>query len=272
MKKILKNNVILVFIISTFVMIWNFSLVDEVVIKEGEAGKTIKKLEITDELEAEIIVDEQFGMLEQQAPSDEIVFSISEDSPVILSNRESLSYLVLVNRYFKLANDFTPSDLVTINVQSLNGPHLLRVTVARAAEDLFNAAYVEEGHVLLATSGYRSFITQESTHNHWVNVLGLEEARRVSARPGHSEHQLGLALDLSTHALGGGLSENFSLTPEGTWVKNNAHRFGFIVRYPQNREADTGFTYEPWHIRYVGVEAATEIFNSGQILEEYLGY
>jgi LAS superfamily LD-carboxypeptidase LdcB len=243
----------------------------EVIIYEDDIA--VKELEIAEELEERVVEGEAFERVEvvREATEDEIiVYSISKDFPVIHSNSESLSYLVLVNRYFRLANDFTPSDLSFVNVQSLNGSHLLRATAARAAEDLFDTAYVEEGHVLLATSGYRSFITQESTHNYWISVLGLEEARRVSARPGHSEHQLGLALDLSTHALGGYLSEGFSSTPEGAWVRNNVHRFGFIVRYPQNREADTGFTYEPWHIRYVGVEVASEIFNSGQILEEFL--
>lgn len=192
-----------------------------------------------------------------------------DDVASILSTDESLSYLVLVNRYFRLANDFEPNDLSIVNVESLNGKHRLRVAAARAAEELFAKASAN-GHILLATSGYRSFTTQASTHTHWINVLGLEEARRVSAQPGHSEHQLGLALDLSTYSLGGYLSKEFSLTPEGTWVRNNAHRFGFIIRYPQNREADTGFTYEPWHIRYVGVEVATEMFNGGLILEEFL--
>jgi len=198
------------------------------------------------------------------------VLASTEDIPLTLSHHESLSYLVLVNRHFRLANDFAPDDLTAVNVSSINGEHLLRSTAAKAAETLFSEA-AKEGYMLLATSGYRSFTYQESRHNHWIKVLGLEEARRISARPGHSEHQLGLALDLSTHALGGYLVESFSVTPEGVWVRNNAHRFGFIIRYPQNREADTGFAYEPWHIRYVGVEAATEIFNNGQILEEFLG-
>lgn len=217
----------------------------------------------------EVIIEEK--VWDQEFEKREVVETVEllADFPSTLSNEESLSYLALVNRYFRLADDFKPSDLSIVNVESLNGEHLLRIAAARAAEELFSEAK-EAGHVLLATSGFRSFATQESTHNHWINVLGLEEAMRVSAKPGHSEHQLGLALDLSTHDLGGYLSVDFSLTPEGIWVKNNAHRFGFIIRYPQNREADTGFSYEPWHIRYVGVEAATEMFNNGQILEEFL--
>ena len=186
-----------------------------------------------------------------------------------LTRAESLSQLALVNRNFRLASNFSPGDLRVVNVRSVNGNHRLRGAAANAAENLFQSAS-NSGHTLLATSGYRSFATQQATHNHWINVLGPEQARRVSAQPGHSEHQLGLALDVSTLGLGGALSSNFSNTPEGRWLRNNAHRFGFIIRYPQNREADTGYAYEPWHIRFVGVSAATEIFNRGWILEEFL--
>jgi len=193
---------------------------------------------------------------------------IPEDSAVTVSNSEALSYLALVNRHFRLSSSFSPGDLSVVNVQSTHGTHHLRATAARAAEHLFADA-AANGHTLVATSGYRSFATQQATHQHWINERGEAEARRISARPGHSEHQLGLALDITTPALGG-LSTQFSSTAEGTWVRNNAHRFGFIIRYPANREADTGFVYEPWHLRYVGVDAATTIHNGNLILEDFL--
>ena len=195
--------------------------------------------------------------------------SIPENYAVMLYQNDALSYLALVNRHFRLSSGFSPEDLSALHVASINGTHHMRYTAARAAEDLFASAS-EAGHTLWATSGYRSYMTQHHTHNHWISVHGETEARRISARPGHSEHQLGLALDITTPSLGG-LSTAFSSTSEGTWVRYNAHHYGFIVRYPQNREADTGFIYEPWHIRFVGVDAATAIFNSGQILEEFLG-
>lgn len=204
---------------------------------------------------------------------EEVVFCgfFEPDDVMILNNAQSLSYLALVNNCYGLSREFIPDDLSVVNVASVGGEHLLRVTAARAAEELFAHAN-EAGHILLATSGYRSFATQEVTHNYWVNQLGEEQARRVSARPGHSEHQLGLALDVSTPHLGGDLTEDFALTPEGMWVDRNAHLFGFIISYPSGREKDTGFSYEPWHIRYVGVETATEIYNNNLILEEYLWY
>lgn len=186
-----------------------------------------------------------------------------------IANNDALSYLALVNRNWRLNSDFSPHDLRNVNVTSFNGNHRLRESAAIAAENLFASAS-EAGYVLVATSGYRSYWTQHSTHNHWIAVMGETEARRVSARPGHSEHQLGLALDITTHALGG-LSNAFSVTAEGTWVRYNAHHFGFIIRYPYGRETCTGYIYEPWHLRFVGIDAATIIFNGGLILEEYLG-
>lgn len=211
-------------------------------------------------------------------PNEEpIVFCGAADpeNAVTLSDEQALSYLVLVNRCYRVSDEFEPADLSPVNVESrrvLEGSHhLLRETAARAAEALFQAAEAED-LFLIASSGYRSYEWQTYFYTNAVDTIGLEEARRVSAVPGHSEHQLGLALDVSTRELEGDLIEAFATTPEGMWVNENAHRFGFIISYPQNREAETGFIYEPWHIRFIGVEAATEIFNHEQILEAFLWY
>ena len=227
-----------------------------------------KEFDDTDEnAEQAVENNEQKQVSERQTPPQSNSFP--ELYAVTISHIDALSYTALVNRNWRLDSDFSPTDLRVINVASFHGNHSLRASAANAAESMFLAAS-EDGHILVATSGYRSYWTQQSTHNHWINVMGETEARRVSARPGHSEHQLGLALDITTHALGG-LSEYFSFTNEGTWVRYNAHRFGFIVRYPYGREACTGYIYEPWHIRFVGIEAATTIFNDNLILEEFLG-
>ena len=193
----------------------------------------------------------------------------------VLTDEQALSYLTLVNNCYRVARNFTPGDLSAVHVESRHVSsgthHLLRESAARAAEALFQAAQAD-GIFLIATSGYRSYELQTLLHSNAVRDFGLEEARRRSAVPGHSEHQLGLALDLSTHALDGSLIQTFTETPEGIWVNQNAYLFGFIISFPYGREADTGIMYEPWHIRYVGVEAATEIVNQDQILEEYLWY
>lgn len=182
--------------------------------------------------------------------------------------------LVLVNKTYRLAFDFTPSDLRLLNVLDFyDNPAttmFLRDVAATAAEGLFQAALDEEGLVFWARSAYRSYQSQHSAHTHLVDQMGQEEADRWSARPGHSEHQTGLALDVTSAAVGGELTEDFSQTPEGQWLRENAHRFGFILRYPYNREAETGYAYEPWHLRYVGVEAAAVIFENNLILEQYL--
>jgi len=200
---------------------------------------------------------------------------IPENYATQISHAEGMSYLALVNRHFRLPSNFSPGDLSVVNALNTYGNTnqwiQMRATAARAMEAMLDTAYAEGGHVIIIVSGYRSYATQTSVHNNHIANRGETEARRVSARPGHSEHQLGLAMDLSTFGLGGQLSSQFSSTPEGNWIKHNAHRFGFIVRYPANREPDTGFIYEPWHLRYIGVEAATQMHGTGWILEEFLG-
>ncbi len=126
------------------------------------------------------------------------------------------------------------------------------------------AAAKEAGFELWMSSGYRSYADQEYLYNGYVQRDGQEAADTYSARPGHSEHQTGLAFDLN------GLSWDFGDTPEGIWVAENCHKYGFILRYPKGKEEITGYTYEPWHIRYLGVEKATEVYESGLCLEEFL--
>ena len=132
----------------------------------------------------------------------------------------------------------------------------------------FNAMQAEAGAYglgLYISSGFRSYDTQVSVYGNYVATLGQAGADRTSARPGHSEHQSGLAFDLNT------IDHAFADTPEGQYVRDNAHRFGLIIRYPQGKESITGYEWEPWHIRYVGVDLATKLYTSGQTLEEYFG-
>lgn len=121
------------------------------------------------------------------------------------------------------------------------------------------------GLSIVCSSGYRSYENQETIYNNYVAIDGILRADTYSARPGHSEHQTGLAIDVNS------ISAEFANTPECAWLEKNAHKYGFIIRYPKGKEAITGFQYEPWHIRYLGVETATAVYNSGLCLEEYLG-
>jgi LAS superfamily LD-carboxypeptidase LdcB len=141
----------------------------------------------------------------------------------------------------------------------------MRETSARAAEDLFRAAQREAGFTLLVRGAYRSFEEQRHLYDHKLQRYGLDSIIDWVAYPGHSEHQTGLALDVATAA-----GPPFARTLESQWLAENAHRFGFIIRYPQGWEEETGVMFEPWHIRYVGISAATEIYENGWILEEFL--
>ncbi|MBQ8786270.1 MAG: D-alanyl-D-alanine carboxypeptidase family protein [Oscillospiraceae bacterium] len=136
---------------------------------------------------------------------------------------------------------------------------------AEAAFHEMQTAAAELGLNLYISSGYRSYDYQAGLYQRYVDRSGQAEADRYSARPGHSEHQTGLAFDLNT------ISDEFKDTDEGKWVAENCHKYGFIVRYPEDKEAITGYMYEPWHIRYLGTDIATNVFESGLCLEEYLG-
>lgn len=131
------------------------------------------------------------------------------------------------------------------------------------------AAAQAEGLSMRVQSGYRSYVDQSIIYDGYVARDGQAAADRYSARPGHSEHQSGLAFDLNTYYYEG-LTTEFGNTPEGKWLAANCHKYGFIIRYPQDKEHITGYMYEPWHVRYLGVEKATLVYESGLCLEEYL--
>lgn len=179
------------------------------------------------------------------------------------------SLLIWVNQERALPPDFEPSDLVPITgVPVVNQGMLLRRVALEALRRLVAAAQAG-GLQLFVSSAYRSYQTQVAVHNYWVQVLGPARAARVSAKPGHSEHQLGTTVDLTTPRVGYQLTEAFGETPEGRWLQANAHRFGFVMSYPAGKEDITGYEYEPWHFRYVGVDVATYIHEAGISLEEY---
>jgi D-alanyl-D-alanine carboxypeptidase len=161
-------------------------------------------------------------------------------------------------------NNYAPNDLV-----SVGGGQQMRSEAANAFIKLQSAAS-GAGHTISAQSGYRSYNTQVATYNRWVSELGKAEADRQSARPGHSEHQTGLALDVGGD--GCNVEECFGSKPSGIWVAAHAHEYGFIIRYPNGKEHVTGYLYEPWHLRYVGTALATEMKRVGaQTMEEFFG-
>jgi zinc D-Ala-D-Ala carboxypeptidase len=179
---------------------------------------------------------------------------------------------VLVDKSRALPANYIPPDLVEPSVPfSFKGKaekRLMRAMAASALEKLFHAA-ARSGLHLYAVSGYRSYRRQAELFKYYTERDGLNLAERESARPGHSEHQTGLAMDVSCAEVNYLLDERFADTPEGKWLAAHAARFGFIIRYPRKSEASTGYMYEPWHIRYVGVELARTLAEQGLTLEEF---
>ncbi len=134
-----------------------------------------------------------------------------------------------------------------------------------AAYYLMKICSLKDGAKLKIISGFRSYDYQEKIYNIYVKEFGEEKTNTFSAKPGHSEHQTGLAIDLCED------SDKFIGTKEDIWLQKNAYKFGFIIRYPKGKEKITGYKYEPWHLRYVGRKYAKVIFTRGLTLEEYLG-
>lgn len=188
----------------------------------------------------------------------------------IVTNASSVEVVVNKSRY--LPSDYVPGDLVSLNdlPTVLSNPEVnqLRKSAHDALKDLFSAAK-KEGHELKARSGYRSYNTQESLYQSYVAKNGQEAADKFSAKPGQSEHQTGLAIDITAASMNFQLDDSFIDTKEGMWVKENAHKYGFIVRYLKDKENITGYMYEPWHLRYVGKQMAEEVYESGLTLEEF---
>lgn len=180
------------------------------------------------------------------------------------------SLLIIANKSHKLPEGYEPSDLVIPDVRKTGANPYLRAPAAAALEQMFNAA-ASQGVYLVLGSGYRSQSTQAAIYNNYVARDGQAAADRYSARPGYSEHQTGLAVDISDYSGATYLSTSFAYTSEAQWLYSNAHKYGFIMRYPQGKEHITGYMYEPWHFRYVGVSTATAIYNSGLTVEEYYG-
>ncbi|PPF72957.1 M15 family metallopeptidase [Pseudoclavibacter sp. Z016] len=184
------------------------------------------------------------------------------------------SITVLVNKQTPLSPaDYAPGDLVAmsdIGVPSANG-HSLRSEAATAVQTMFAAASAEAGLTLDMTSGYRDYGLQTELYTGYVAELGQEAADLTSARPGYSEHQTGLAADISSQGEGCVLEQCFSTTAGGQWLAANAHRFGFILRFPDGATATTGYEFEPWHYRYVGAETSAAMQAAGATTyEEFL--
>lgn len=229
---------------------------------EEESGSEDVAQESNDSAE-----EEQEGEEEGSAETEADESLIAEED---IFNDDSM--LALANKENQLSNGYEPHDLVTVDVPTvLENPEInqLREDASLALSDMFAAAR-SDGINLYARSGYRSYNTQSTLYNNYIEDHGQEAADRFSAEPGSSEHQTGLAMDVTSESVNFELAEAFGETEEGAWVRENAHEFGFIIRYPEGAEEITGYMYEPWHLRYLGEAVATDVYDSGLTYEEYI--
>ncbi|WP_027088502.1 M15 family metallopeptidase [Thomasclavelia saccharogumia] len=193
------------------------------------------------------------------------------DHIIIQSNPSALN--TLVNKYYRLDNNFSPSDLVYINdgYTSTNDPaykyrkHQMSSVVYNDFVALRNKCR-ERGISFYVVSGYRSTLAQEKSYNHMVNTFSVDEADKTCSRPGHSEHTLGLACDV---ALDNYSFETIVNHPDYQWFAEIISDYGFIIRYPEGKDSLTGYSYEPWHLRYLGKDLAKKVTKSKLTYDEY---
>ena len=174
--------------------------------------------------------------------------------------------IVLVNKHYFLEQDYTPDNLETVKrIYSVGNMRLVRS--AKIAFEQLSEKAKEENLNIIAMSTYRSYDYQKNLYNKYVQIDGIEKADTYSARPGYSEHQTGLALDVCNKTIP---YTEFENTEEFQWMKKHAHEYGFILRFPKGKERETGYEYEAWHYRYVGIKTATYIKNNNITLEKFI--
>ena len=174
----------------------------------------------------------------------------------------------LLDTNLRLPRSYEPWDLVSVARAGIAGSGQVRQLMIEDLEALASAARAA-GKPLAVRSAYRSYATQQATFAMWVRRSGYEQALRFSARPGHSEHQLGTTVDFTT-APGEPLSTTFGESPAGKWLARNGWRYGFVMSYPKGQQRVSCYGYEPWHWRYVGRDLARQIYESGQVPRRFL--
>ena len=175
---------------------------------------------------------------------------------------------MIVNKYNYLKEEFEAKEIVDVKNWYCYGENKANKEAYEHFIEMFNAAK-ESNLKIVISSGYRSYNEQKETYDSYVERYGAKKADTLAARPGYSEHETGLALDITT---GGATKDTFDTTDEFKWLQENSYKFGFILRYPKGKEKITGFDYEPWHYRYVGLDLAEKIYKEGITYDEYYAY
>ncbi len=177
--------------------------------------------------------------------------------------------LMLTNKFYSLDASYNGENMATVsNRYSYGENQMVTPETFDAFLTMFNEAK-KEGLTLIINSSFRSYEEQEEVYNSYKNSKGTKEADRIAARPGFSEHQTGLAIDIQTYGSQASTFEDFD---EFKWLSENAYKYGFILRYPKDKEYLTGYEYESWHYRYVGVDVATYIQENNITFDEYYAY
>ena len=175
---------------------------------------------------------------------------------------------MLVNKFYKLSETYGPSDLVDVSLSYAYEGKQVSKMMYDSLTNMLDAAK-ESGYNLVVSQGYRSYADQEEAYNDIEASSGVDYADKVAARPGHSEYQTGLSVVVKPLYTEGSDMEN---SPEHTWILENAYKYGFILRYPKDKENITGFSYDAWRLRYVGSNAARIIHNENITFDEYYEY
>lgn len=176
--------------------------------------------------------------------------------------------LILVNKYNKLAQSYIPDGLFNMNLTYAYENRKVNQEVNEAFIKMYKDAK-EEGYDLFVTSAFRSFDYQQTLYNNYISMYGVDYANTVSAQAGFSEHQTGLALDILTPGVS---MSDFKNTKEYEWLISNSYKYGFVLRYPENKTHLTGYAFESWHYRYLGEEIAKKVFDEGITYDEYYAF
>jgi len=258
-----------------------FKMEDLIIIPAKQAASAEGMLENKGQLEGDIVSEPKSSVNSSDGAKDaeNRDVEISKDSSEPRQAKDGMAVIakpaditVLVNKHNKLPEEYNPSDLVYPDVPFLFADkvdkRIMRQEAAEALEGMFAGAE-SDGVLLAGVSAYRSHSTQKTLFDRYVKRDGLEKASTYSALPGTSEHETGLAIDVSGNDGKCAAADCFANTKEAQWLEKHAHEYGFIIRYLKNKEDITGYQYEPWHLRYVGSELAAELAESGETLEEY---
>ena len=224
-----------------------------VIVTTSGAGSTITNPPVTAATTEPPPVTDENGSVIETPPQTEAVTTTAATPAPTTGDIEGATYIngiLVVNKSYPLPATYNPGGL--------------SAETDAAVKAMQGAAWAE-GISLWVQSGFRSYETQQTLYNNYVKRDGVTAADTYSARPGHSEHQSGFAFDVNI------ASSKFIGTPAQIWIDAHCTEYGFIIRYPKGKESITGYAYEPWHLRYVGVDLAKDIAASGKCLEEYLG-